>query len=406
MPRFPVPPSPAPAGLNLQSLRGRNRAALLRLLAAGRADSQAELAERTGLSRMTVSTILRGLREDGLLEEEPAARGAAPRPAGGRMPRRLSLAPGRLALLGLYLSRDGMALLSADLSGAVLDRRFLSFPPRPDREAFRSLLSNLVRDGMAPFGRSGSPRPLGIGIASIGPLDRQAGILLDPPDFYGLADLPIADWVRSESGLAVRADNDMNAAVLAESLFGAARDHGTVLYLGITHGIGAGFLSGGRLFTGASGFAGEAGHMILDPSGPPCPCGRRGCLEVVASVPVLLRETGADSWDGLLDGARRGDALAAGRIRLLRSHLAEALADLANLLDPELVLLGHEGAQAADLLLPELEEAVNAAMLQHGIKRIPIRPAALGADAPLWGGVALVLEQWLRTGATLPDAGD
>jgi glucokinase len=249
-------------------------------------------------------------------------------------------------------------------------------------------------------GDGDGPPPLGVGAP--GMVDRHGRLVFAPnlPQAHGV------DWTRLIGdrlpGRAVLIENDANFAVLAESRLGAARGHRHVLMVTLGTGIGGGIVMDGRVQVGATGFAGEIGHVVVDPAGPACPCGRRGCWERFASgagMAVLAREAalagkldevvrlaGGDPenvrGEDVSAAAAAGDPAAQGVIREVGWWVGFGLANLAATFDPECFVLGGGLLQAGDLLL-ESARVTFAELVEGGDRRPPavIVPAAFGERA-------------------------
>jgi glucokinase len=240
-----------------------------------------------------------------------------------------------------------------------------------------------------------------IGIGVPGLVDRH-GVLHVGAHLAKIDRLPLAQGLRERTGRPVVVDNDANGHAVGEHRVGAARGVDDALVVTLGTGIGAGFIVGGRLVQGAHGFAGEPGHMVIDPTGPPCPCGRRGCWERFASGSGLGRlardaalggrlqaavdlaggEPEAVRGEHVTAAARQGDAEALVVLQELGRWIALGLANLINLLDPALIVIGGGVVDAADLVLPAVREQVAAAVLGHGRRpTVPIEAAVLGEQA-------------------------
>ena len=221
--------------------------------------------------------------------------------------------------------------------------------------------------------------------------------------------LPLAAELRRRTGRTVVIDNDANGHAAGEHRAGAARGVDDALVVTRGTGIGAGFIAGGRLVHGAHGFAGEPGHMVVDPTGPPCPCGRRGCWERFASGTGLGRLARDAALGGRLRAvvqlaggepeavrgehvtavARQGDPEALVVLDELGRWIAIGLSNLINLLDPALIVIGGGVVDAADLVLPAVRQQVADAVLGHGRRpEVPIVAAALGEQA---GAIGMAL---------------
>lgn len=238
----------------------------------------------------------------------------------------------------------------------------------------------------------------------------RSGTLRYGPNIPGVTDLPLAARLRERLGLPVVVDNDATCAAWAEHERGAARgaNHSITVTLGT--GIGGGITVKGEVLRGAHGFAGEPGHMVVDPSGPRCPCGRRGCWEVFASgtglgrlgrlaaeaggAPTLVERAGgqvvAIRGEHVTAAAADGDAAALAVLEDFGGWVALGVANLVNLLDCEIVVLGGGLVEAGELLLAPVRAAYQRlAMGADHREPVPIVAAALGERAGAWGAALL-----------------
>lgn len=263
--------------------------------------------------------------------------------------------------------------------------------------------------------RVGTAESLGVGVP--GMVDRDGTLHLGP-HLRHIRDLPLGRLLAEAAGVPVVVDNDANCAAVAEQAAGAALGAREALVITLGTGIGAGIITGGRLLRGANGFAGEPGHMVVDPSGPPCPCGKSGCWERYASGTGLGRLARDAANGGRLDAAvelaggdpdgvrgehvtaaaRTGDPEALAVLGELAHWIALGLANLANILDSEVIVLGGGLVEAADVLIPEVQERF-AHLVMAGERRphLPIVPARLGERAGAIGAALLAADR--ATGA-------
>lgn len=249
----------------------------------------------------------------------------------------------------------------------------------------------------------------GVGVGVPGLVDR-CGVLRFAPNLAGVTELPILAPLEAALGVPVRVDNDATCAVWGERQLGAARGYDDVILATLGTGIGGGIVAGGRLLRGASGFAGEIGHMVIDPDGPPCPCGQRGCWERFASGSGLgwvgrraaaagraarvLALAGGDPelvrGEHVTAAAAEGDAGARAVLADFGRWVALGLANLANVFDPQAFVLGGGLVEAGDLLLEPVRAAF--AELLAGVSHRPavaIVPASLGERAGAIGAACL-----------------
>jgi glucokinase len=200
--------------------------------------------------------------------------------------------------------------------------------------------------------------PVGVGVPGL--VDRD-GCLRFAPNLPGVVDVPVRQQLEARLGVAVVVDNDATAACWGEHQLGAARGSDDVVVVTLGTGIGGGIVSGGRLQRGANGFAGEIGHMVVDPDGPECPCGKRGCWERYASGSGLGRlamERGfGERGEAVTEAAHRGDTAALAAMADFAWWVALGLVNLAYLLDPDLFVLGGGLIEADEVLMAPTREA-------------------------------------------------
>jgi predicted NBD/HSP70 family sugar kinase len=383
----------------VRSIREHNLALVLRRVAEEGPRSRAMLALETGLNKSTVSSLVAELIEAGLLRESPGEE----RPGTvGRPPQSVELDPDGPFVLGLEINVDYLAVRATDLGGALRHRTFVANDNKVESpEQVIARLARLALDALEqPF--AASRPPLAATLAVPGLVDAESRLAVAPN--LGWVDVPVAallDEALEGSRFSVRVENEANLGAVAELVEGAGRGLRDFVYVSGEIGIGAGVVLGGELFRGASGFAGEFGHLTIDPYGPPCGCGGRGCLERLAGQDALLRLAGWDArmysagsrpeWPGamLAQGAREGHAKTLAALGQVGHTLGIAIASLANLLDPEAVLLGGYFAPLAEWLREPIEAELETRALAGRRMRCRVLPAALGGEAAVRGAVAL-----------------
>lgn len=398
----------SPSGARQSSLRESNLALVARTVCASSVPlSRAGVAARTSMTRSTASRLVDDLVAGGVLDElEPTAVSGPGRPA-------TPLVPGAgLAALGLQVHAGCIAARVIDLRGRVVaDRVVHDDFVGSDAPATLSRLAALSGEVLAvvPSGI----RLVGAGLALPGVVSAESGHLLLAPNL-GWSDLYPATFLPPEStaGLSPRVGNeaDLAARTVAETAPGRPGDLADFVYLSGEIGIGGAVVVAGVGMTGRHGWAGEIGHVSVDPDGPACPCGSTGCLERYAGRDAMLAAAGLPAPGGpaaLAQAARAGDAGALAAVERAAWALGVALAGVINVLDiPAVVLGGHLG-QVADLLRPDLERHLR----QRTVSARWVAPTILAAGsdpAPGSTGAAMlelsaVLDHpapWARTPAT------
>jgi glucokinase len=251
----------------------------------------------------------------------------------------------------------------------------------------------------------------GIGICSPGPLDPNAGIVINPPNLPCWRNFPLAAEVSQIYRVPVKLDNDANAAALAETLWGAGRGYRNVFYICIGTGIGTGIVLDGRIYHGRTGAAAEGGHLSIDYRGPRCGCGKRGCIEVLASGPAIAQRARAklaaepargssilDLADGHIDAVTSemvgqayaaGDGLAANVLQETIEFLSLWIGNIVDLLEPEVMIVGGGVATMLRPFFDEIRNRLPGCSVNSRCQEIPLLPACYGADAGIAGGAAL-----------------
>jgi glucokinase len=287
------------------------------------------------------------------------------------------------------LDAGGTKLLAGVVGedGDLLHRTVYPWPTAATLDDVRERFLLAMRDA-----RDAAGEVEGIGVGLPATMDIAAGVAAGSRHLP-ISGFPFRDWLATEASAPVWVDNDATLALLAEARDGAARDSHEAVMLTIGTGIGGGIMSRGRLVHGARGAAGEPGHMSIDADGPPCPgdCPNRGCLEAFVSGPALARQgwpTGASA----VASARAGDAKALAALERMGEKLGVGLANLMNVLDPDVIVIGGGfGSDAGALLLGAAERVARERALEPAASRTRFAIAELGEDAGMLGAAQLAL---------------
>lgn len=372
-------------GKNLSTSKQYNRGLILQLIATNEATSRIELATTTMLTKMTITNIVSEYIEHGIVEqcEEKITEGS------GRNPIRLRIAEKAPTVIGLYITRDKIEAVLCTLGLEILNRKVMPFKTLK-KEEVRQYSYHVIDQLLAET----DLKVLGIGVAVMGPVDINNGIILNPPHFFGIENVNITQFLEERYGLPVVVDHDQNSAAQAEVLFGAGKNVQDFIFLGITKGIGSGFVSDGKVFHNKMGMASELGHISIDRNGKRCACGNRGCLEVYACVDAmeekLRKVTGENhTFQEFCKMKKRRDVDKV--LREMVDDIAVAIVSGINILHPQLVILGNECMDWDDKYVYLLEEKVNEEKFTQNYGRVPIRKAYFGKDSQLLGAAANVL---------------
>ena len=300
-------------------------------------------------------------------------------------------------LLGLDIGGTKSAAVVGDADGTVLAR--VSAPtPRETWQGAYALLCSLIREVCAAWGIEPS-EAAALGVSCGGPLDKKTGTVHAPPNLPAWDAVPLRSLLQGEFRLPVTLENDANATALAEHRWGAGVGCSDMAFLTMGTGIGAGLILDGRLYRGRHDLAGEIGHATVWPDGPLCLCGRRGCLEALASGTSIGRmgrerfgEEGLTAHD-VCARARLGDPVARSVIADAALYMGIGLANLLQTLNLERIILGTLAVHAADLLLEPIRASTEAHCWPRVWEGVSIVPAALGEAAQDKAALAVALLQ-------------
>jgi predicted NBD/HSP70 family sugar kinase len=388
-----------------RDVRRHNLSLVLREVAERGPRSRATVALETGLNKTTVSSLVAELIELGLVRESGQERpGAVGRPA-----RRVEVHPGGPFVLGLEVNVDYLAAEVTDLAGAPLHGAFVGNDNRADPRRVLSTLRRLVERALEePF--AAGRRPAATTVAVPGLVD-DGGRLVIAPNLRW-RDVEVTEPLVSALG-PVTVDNEANLGAVAELFDGAGRGLRDFVYISGNVGIGAGIVIGGEVFRGAHGSGGEIGHLAVAPDGPPCACGSRGCLERLAGQDALLRLAGLDppvrgpaalpEWPGamLAAAAREGQERTLEGLSRVGRALGVAIAAVANVLDPEAVVLGGHFAPLVEWLREPIERELDRRLVAGDRSGCLVLAARLGGEATVLGAAALSRHRVLADPAAL-----
>jgi predicted NBD/HSP70 family sugar kinase len=393
--------SPAGAG------RPKTRGIVLDHIRAARTISRIELAAVTGVTPATITQVVRELIAHGLVVE--VGRGAS---TGGKPPTLLQLNPHARYAVGVLFERNSCVIVIVDLTGRQVART--SFPGTallPPEQALSTVASRVE----ALIGTAGVDRGkvLGVGLATYGPQDRQAGVLLTHQPTAEWFEYPVGPRLSEMLGLPVLLDNDAAAAAIGEHWLGAV-EQDTFGCLYMASGIGGGVVVDGEVYRGISSNGVEIGHITIDIHGGRCDCGNYGCLGNYADPSAVIKQASEESSLGrrlMLDpadtdvmtafgriatAAGAGDPTARGLIEASARHLGTAAVTMTSLFDLDLIVLaGPSFAAAGSIYQSVIEEEVQRRTFARRAHPVRVVVSVSGSDAAAIGGAVLVLQSEL-----------
>jgi predicted NBD/HSP70 family sugar kinase len=360
---------------DLQLLKRINRSVLLRLIRSQPDLSRAQLACQSGLTKSTVSALVRELLDEHWLTEADAP---VARQGMGRPSTPLNIDSHKRVLVGIEIAVDCLRMVCVSLTGAILTQTEVALEDRRPAHACK-LAARLLRK----LARQLSDKELllsGIGVCLPGAVDDATGIVRLAPNL-GWRNVPFLDMVASEfaklgmAAVPIHLQNDADTAALGEYEFGGGSNEAPLIFVNCDVGVGAGVVLNDRLFTGAFGSAGEIGHSILQINGPLCSCGRRGCAEAFIGARALRQKNGV---------AHAGE------------YLGVMLQNLDAMFNPRVIVVGGRSIIDNPGLVDSARQAQQAYAQTAGMQAPLVRSARYGLQAAAVGAAAMVLHQFLR----------
>lgn len=393
---------PAPTGVGTEELRRANLRAILQTVHTHGPTTRAALTKQLGLNRSTIGALTGELQSLALVSEETAAVGGrSGRPSHLVVPREDNV------VVAVDVGVDRIAVALVGLGGEVLDRRHRTHHRgEHDVDHVVDAVALMIDEVL---GDASGRRCLGIGVAVPGAVRASDGLVRFAPNL-GWVEAPFTDLLAKRLDKPVSTGNDANLGVLAEHVRGAAVGFSDVAYLNASVGIGGGFLTAGRPLTGASGYAGEVGHMQVDSAGPVCRCGAVGCWETKVGENVLLRHAGRLAGGGppavaeVIAAARAGEPRAAAAVADVADWCGVGIRAIVNLFNPEVVVLGGSLAQIWRAAESRVNEALSRSTMMSPREDVVIRAAALEDDSPLIGAAELAFRPVLDHPQAVPQA--
>ncbi|OQY16648.1 MAG: transcriptional regulator [Anaerolineaceae bacterium 4572_32.2] len=315
-------------------------------------------------------------------------------------------------VIGIDLGGTKISTALVESDGKIIAQDYRKTMAAEGQQAVIERILNSARQVMSQAKVTRS-QVAAVGICAPGPLDIEAGVVVAPPNLPGWERVPLKQLIEDNLGITTFLENDANAAALSEHRFGAGRGVEHMIYITVSTGIGGGLILDGKLYHGASGMAGEVGHITIEPGGPLCGCGNRGCLEALASgtaiarvarervaqnVPTLM----TDMTDGdperitarlVAEAASRGDSEAQEILSEAMDYLGIGMANLVNLFNPQLIVIGGGLMNIGEKLFRPVRRAIDQHTFTPATQAVRVVPAALGDNAGVLGAAAVALSQ-------------
>ncbi len=366
-----------------------------------------DLVESTDYSRTKITSSI-----DSLLQKQIILESQSTEYTGGRRSKTFSINGGLGYIAGVDIGATSVDLAIADFSGNILVRydepSLVREGPLKVLGRVCNLLENKMRENELD-----SERILGIGIGIPGPVDFSLGTAVSPPIMPGWDGYPIIQTVQQWFPAAnVVIDNDVNVMALGEIHEGAGKGASNLIFIKIGTGIGSGIICDGKIYRGASGCAGDIGHISISNTGPLCHCGNTGCLEAIAAGPAIAKRALQEAQAGRSPilmrlyesqgeqitaedvgiAAREGDAVSIEVIRESGQMIGDVLASLVNFYNPEMILIGGGVSNLGNLLLSSIRQAVLNRSLPLATRNLQIVFSGTGSDAGIIGAVNLAMD--------------
>jgi predicted NBD/HSP70 family sugar kinase len=389
-------PSALRSGQRSETVRRANLSAIVRQLHLRGAQSRSELVARTGLTRTAIRALIGELVAGALVVEEPGEPdGTAGRPSPLVRPR-----PGAIVVLALEIAVDSLAAALIGVGGETIAK--VRFPRPRGHFSVDEIVADLRElTGRLPIAEHRDDI-IGVGVAVAGVVRRTDGMVSRAPNL-GWHDVPLGAKLSEalELDVPVRVANEADLGAMAELRRGAARGADNLVLLWGEVGVGGGIIVDGVPLTGVSGYAGEVGHLPVNPDGRRCGCGSTGCWETEVGEGALLRHAGRapdggpDEVDEVLRLAAEGDAVALDALHTVGRWIGIGLAGLVNLLNPRVIVLGGLFARVHPFIDRALDAQLDGMALSGPRRVVRVAPAALGIDALIIGAAELALEPYV-----------
>ena len=376
---------------NTLQMREANKLRILRLIREGD-HSRADIARSTGLSRAAVTLIV-----DDLINNRLVVEGQSRRSETGRRPTVLMLSPNAYVSIGIDLSREGFDVTFTNFASEILRELHIDFDndARSSTEVLCKKLYGIIESDFA------KDRILGICVCCPGPLDRERGIIINPPGLDAFHNFNVVQYLYDSLHIPIFLEKDTNALAVAEK--NSSKLDTDFIYVLADHGLGCGVIKDGEVFCGRGGMGCEIGHVTLKYDGKKCRCGNVGCAELYASVPKVLsnaqtRMNRKTSMNELIKMYSDGDEVAISVLDEYAYILGTVCTGAANIFEPCYIVLGGALSEASAIIGHVIEKKVNDLSLTGSLSKITVIPSSLTPNARGFAAAQLIIEKFLNGG--------
>jgi len=368
--------------------------------------SRVKIAKSLKLSSATITKYINGLIQAGIVKEdgwEPSK--------GGRMPVLLRIAPEAMYAIGVDLGGANLRVVVVNLENNIVAKITKKTNADEGRDKVFRRVIDTIHEAIE-HSKIEKEKIKGIGIGISGLIDHQRGVSLYCPNIEGWENVPVKRLVEEEFAVDTSVEDSSRAMALAEHWSGVARGIDNFIFVNVGVGIGCAIFIHGKLYRGIGGIAGEFGHITIDEAGPRCNCGNYGCLETLASGPAISRRARQAIEEGVVslieklaegkleditpeivvEATKRGDKLAFNIMEKTGEYLGIGIADMINIFNPELIVIGAGVSQAGDILLKPLKRTVKARALELSSSMTNIKVSQLGNNGGALGAAIMVLK--------------
>jgi len=387
---------------NYNFLRQQNLIGIMHHLYENAPISRVDLSRLTKLNKTTVSSLIEELLENDFVREV----GIEKTKGAGRNSVLLDLNPNLGYIVSGEIGGNFIHVICTDFSAEIVWQRKEPLA-KSNWEDAREHLTGILREAVDFAQKRGNLLGLALGVHGL--FEKESGTLLLAPN-SGWKNIPLLKILREDFETDIFIDNEANLAAVGEQFFGAAKGFHEVLYVSLGRGLGGGIVLGGQIYNGASGIAGEFGHMTANPDGLLCNCGNYGCWETEVNQAALIRHLkeikgtknlskgDADfSIGNIVKAAEQGDAQTIEALNRIGRRLGIGLASLLNALNPQLIVFGGELSAAAEFILPSAKAEMEKRSLKWALKASEMTVARFGSNAAIMGGVGIVFQSVLSS---------